>query len=727
MCMHLTINLPDNLTERKTICLNGTWEILGADPAMSIDSLPDHFSNTIPVPGLWDLAEEPITEKAAWYKKAFFLEGKIPESVILKIGKAFWGKYIYLNGTHVCDHHPNFTPAYVDITPFLHTGSNVLLIKIGAMGTQDRALGHPVGYDKEKFEYIPGIYDDVSLFFANNPIVRYIQTSPQLKDSAVLVRLTLANNLPRDIMTKVSLEVHEHVGKSMVAEKETEICVPALGAKIVTEKITLSHPMLWSPENPFLYDITAKTQGDSLTERFGMRTFDFNPETKLPMLNGQPYYLRGNNITMYRFFEDPDRGTLPWNRDWAEKVLRSYKDLNMNSIRYCIGFPPELWYELADELGFLIDDEYPIWLEIQKVYTDSWRTSAEQLEIPYTADSLYWKDIEALDGKYPVWGDTLPPIEEMIIPELIDWINERANHPCVVIWDIQNETTTFLTEIMIKKVRESGVDLSNRPWDNGWAPPAAASDPIECHPYLFSDYRFKMIEMNQIDKDPALRSPYFYNYSRSSDLRLLPSNPRIINEYCWLWMNRDATPTALTKKLYETRLPGASPDGRRHFYAHTVGKLTEFWRSGRKAAGVLYFCGLTYCKKEGFTCDAFLPDIAHPAYDPLFRKRVADAMAPIGICIEDWAEVHTPGGKDFRVSMYNDQADDWEDIVRFSLYRENNELSCSEKSYMVEKFGRCEKTFSVSIPPEEGNYRLVASYTDASGEEISSIREFVSA
>ena len=35
--------------------------------------------------------------------------------------------------------------------------------------------------------------------------------------------------------------------------------------------------------------------------------------------------------------------------------------MHWNSIRYCIGFPPELWYDIADEEGFLIQDEFPIW------------------------------------------------------------------------------------------------------------------------------------------------------------------------------------------------------------------------------------------------------------------------------------------------------------------------------------------------------------------------------
>lgn len=36
-----------------------------------------------------------------------------------------------------------------------------------------------------------------------------------------------------------------------------------------------------------------------------MRTFGFDPETKLPMLNGEVHYLRGTNIVMGRFMRIP--------------------------------------------------------------------------------------------------------------------------------------------------------------------------------------------------------------------------------------------------------------------------------------------------------------------------------------------------------------------------------------------------------------------------------------
>jgi len=48
---------------------------------------------------------------------------------------------------------------------------------------------------------------------------------------------------------------------------------------------------------------------DALRTRFGVRSFRFDPETKRALLNGRPYMLRGTNVCICRFFEDPVRGT----------------------------------------------------------------------------------------------------------------------------------------------------------------------------------------------------------------------------------------------------------------------------------------------------------------------------------------------------------------------------------------------------------------------------------
>src|SRR5208282_3093043 len=73
------------------------------------------------------------------------------------------------------------------------------------------------------------------------------------------------------------------------------------------------------------------------------------------------YFLRGSNVTLYRFFEDPERAALPWTEQWVRLLHRRFKEMHWNALRYTIGLAPEIWYRIADEEGILVQDEFPIW------------------------------------------------------------------------------------------------------------------------------------------------------------------------------------------------------------------------------------------------------------------------------------------------------------------------------------------------------------------------------
>ena len=49
-----------------------------------------------------------------------------------------------------------------------------------------------------------------------------------------------------------------------------------------------------------------------------------------------------------------------------------------------------------------------------------------------------------------------------------------------------NESVNDTTGKALEMVRK--MDLSNRPWDNGWAAPVRVTDVIETHPYIYVDY-----------------------------------------------------------------------------------------------------------------------------------------------------------------------------------------------------------------------------------------------
>ncbi len=684
----------DGFDNRSYISLDGQWEL---EETYSPGPVPSGFSRTIPVPGIADMAKPAFDSigynqsgnRYLWYKKTFTLDENMPV-VRLKINKAKFGTKVYVNGNVVGSRLYCFTPTIFEIQDYLiEPGKqNELLIRVGA-APKSLPDTIPYGHDFEKIKYLPGIYDEVKLIGSGNPYISNVQIAPDIENPHIKVQVLLEGvSQPGNL--QLTYKISEDSSGNVVAEGEH---VPDPGPDLSAEapKITFNIPIpdaqLWSPEHPFLYNLHLSTGSDNITERFGMRTFRMDPETGRAYLNGKPYFMRGTNVCIFRFFEDPQRGDLPWDEQWVRELHRKFTSMHWNSMRYCIGFPPEQWYDIADEEGFLIQNEYPLW--------GNTRVSAHALTEAYEAAMKeYW------------------------------------NHPCVVIWDAQNETITEASGKAIQNVRE--LDLSNRPWDNGWSPPQKITDAIETHPYLFTRY---------IDPDNV--PPGEYLHELLSEPRIPGNGPSerspkedngrygnaiIINEYAWLWLNRDGTPTTLTDIVYKQLTgPDASREERLDFYGRHLGMLTEYWRAHRKCAGVLHFCGLAYSRPEeprGQTSDHFT-DIKQLKFEPHFLQYVKPAFSPVGLMIDYWWQYHEPdAGISVPVNVINDTDTDFTGNLKLSIEGPDQTFSEMNEDIRVEGLGRAIQEFSMEIPREPGPYQLIAEIT-YNGQVIKSIRDLV--
>lgn len=673
--------------ERLEVSLNGRWDITAT--GYDQDILPELYDNTIQVPGLWDMAEKDLGAyegKALWYRKTVTLPA-VPNQATLEI-KGNYGKWIYVNGQLVEEHQFNFTMAYVDITPYLKAGANEIVVKIGSYDSQ---IGQGVhqGYDQEKHAYYPGITDAVTLVLSGNAVVTRLQTAPDLDKGALWAEAVVENRSAGTLTTDVIFQILDREGTLVGQAAETGVVLKAGEDRTVTAGDILidgiGRDKWWTPDNPYLYTVRVITSGDTYETRVGMRTFCYDPETKLPMLNGEVYYLRGTNICMGRFYEDASRGDHPWDEDWARALLQQFKEVNWEVARSAVGFLPEMWYDLCDEMGFMIMDEYP-----------------------------YWQ----------LGGDGADPDNcsvDTLAEEAVAWIYERGNHACVIAWDMQNESpNSEKTSEVIRRVRS--LDPQNRPWDNGWgADHSTETDSLESHVYFngsINNYHFNLGQLNQQSNQQA--STYTDN--------TLP-NPVILNEYCWLWLDREGYPTTLTTECWDYLLPGATPEERQVYYADWLAAETEFWREGRFYAGVLQFCGLGYSnsQRKGETSDLLMPDLTVPRFQPYMAERLKSAFAPVGIVIHNYTERVTPGmSMTLPVALLNDESEDVILTVELVLTRDGEEISRQSKEYIVPAAGKVTKEFTVTVPDEEGNYQVTARYT-RDGETVSSIRKWTCA
>lgn len=682
--------------ERNEISLNGLWDIARTD---SLTGIPEKFSSKVPVPGLVDLSEPPVDRQDTvyensvyWYRKTFTIKNVNSDVIRLKINKARYHTRVFINRKPAGENIYNFTPSVFDIKPLLNKGEKVneIIIAVGCKNNLPDTVTN--GWDFEKIKYIPGIYDDVKITMADYPFVENIQIVPSVKDEKI--RVVAEINTNQSWPVNINYAVREAASRKIISTGSARSERKDNG-KIgrVDFTIAMNGCNLWSPENPFLYDLELSTTGDLKNTRFGMRSFEASSDSGVFILNGRPYYMRGTNVCIYRFFEDPERAGLPWDSEWVTKLHLKFRDMHWTSIRYCIGFPPERWYEIADSLGFLIQDEYPLWT---------------------LSKPNYVKYLGKLNSK-------------QIASEYREWMRERWNHPCVVIWDAQNESITDSTGKAIRMVRE--LDLSNRPWDNGWAAPVAATDAIESHPYLFSRYMSRKPGKEGYLKELLAKPQIPFN--DPNERVPLPDgqryeNPIILNEYGWIWLNRNGTTTTLTDKVYENVFPDANtPEKRLETYAKALGILTEYWRGHRKAAAVMHFCGLGYSRPEkprGQTSDHFI-DIKNLTYEPNFYRYVKPAFSPVGLMIDFWESSCKQGEKVLiPINVINDTYDRISDSLIVRVLKGEKCVNILAIPLVVEPLGRKIIGIPVNMPSETGNFLLEASLM-YKGETVKSIRE----
>ncbi len=655
---------------------------------------PKEFPGRVPVPGLADMASPPFAEvgtkgkdprrEAFWYRRTFTIDGALPATAWLKIHKACYGTQVTLNGQPVGEHVGCFTPGFFDLTGKLKGEGQVneLLVRVGAAHT---ALGEevPWGHDFEKVRYVPGICDEVEVILCGSPNIGNVQVVPDLAGRKARVVVTMRNPGTTDVEALVRGVVREAKGGKVVGRVESGKQTWAAGKERGVEWVVpLDTCRAWTPDDPFLYEIEVSAvagdkESDVVRERFGMREFSFDPATKLPMLNGKPCFLRGTNICIYRFYEDPKRGDKPWREEWVRKLIRGFRGMNWNSARFCIGFPPEMWYRIADEEGLMVQDEFPVWGQTG--------------------------NLDNLTNQYT------------------EWMRERWNHPCVVIWDAQNETPKQdVTGKALTAVRK--LDLSNRPWDNGWGSPQAPTDVYESHPYRHIEKGFRMAAFAGMSPRPGDPGSDPGNAVANTG-----NNPIIINEYGWLWINRDGAPCMLSvkHKSYEHLVPpGAGPDDYREAYARTLAAKTEFWRSGRKVAGVMHFCGLGYSRAGGETSDVLI-DLEQPAIEPRFARYVGDAFAPVGIMVDAWAAEYPCGKRqEFPVVVINDLDRAWRGAIRLRLLGNGKAIAEQVEEREVPAFGRERQVFAVDLPAKAGKFQVEAVLSGAGGKPVRSLRDF---
>jgi hypothetical protein len=700
--------------ERVTLPLNGTWQV--AD-SVAAEPLPKAFPAMVAVPGLVhnatpafpevdafdsvELVNNKIAQKLLpasarvaapgvarqkrnyfWYRRTFTAPARRAVAT-LRVNKAQFGTAVWLNGRKVGEYAGCFSAGVFDLTPALRwTGENVLLVRVGAHpGVLPPTF--PAGTDFEKLKWTPGIYDEVSLALADLPVVDGVQVAPRLAASEALVETRLRNPGPAPVTFTLTQGVRTWKGGDKAGPAASvDLTLGPGEARAVRQTVRIEKARPWSPEDPFLYVLDTVTGGDSLATRFGMREFRYDTATKRAYLNGRPYFLRGSNVTLHRFLEDPESGTLPWDEAWVRRLLVDIpRRMGWNAFRFCIGPVPDRWLEIADEAGLLVQNEFFVWTG---------------------------------DPGWPQWPNRTYDVPEMV-RQYSDWMRDNWNHPSVAVWDANNETKDVVFgEKIIPAVRH--LDLSDRPWENSYNLPVGPDDPVEDHPYLHAAEVFGQapFDMTMLERWPgaSTQSPFV-------------ARATVLNEYGWLWVRRDGEPTLLTRKVYD-RLLGANATAaeRLELNAYLLAGKTEYWRAHRNYAGVLHFVYLTCSYPGVFTADHF-QDVRALKLNPWFEDYMGEAMKPLGVFV-NFFQPKLEGGKarSFRVMMVNDLYTPGTGEIRLTLEAEGGrEVARASVPYAIAPLGTLSRELTLTAPTAPGRYLLKATAVGEDGSRTVSRRK----
>ena len=692
---------------RTTISLNGEWDFDQTELAFP----PRKYTRKIPVPGLVHLArpkisqyekffkkpdgvelveqfnflERDYTPMYNWYKRKVFIDEKFKdEQLFLTIKKSQYVTRVFVNGHEVGASMECYTPMDFNITSAVKYGSdNEILIQVGDRAwLPSEAAG---GTDKEKVHYLPGIWDDVFITATGKMRVDKVLFLPSLAKGLVTVKTLVRSLYPPQMLygdkmkdsCKIEYCVKEKTTGRIVGKKMIEGEAKRDNRTYFETSISLDNPKAWTPDSPFLYEgeVSVYDQ-DELVDRysvnFGMR--DFSRKGKFFTLNGDKFYLRGSNITLQRFFEDPDCQALAWDREWVKKLMVDLpKSIDWNAMRICVGIVPDFWYDLCDEYGIVLQNEW-----------------------------LYWQN----HG----W-------DEQVRKEYTNWVWSDGNHPSIVIWDaIYENWDSYIGNTLIPKLKELD---PTRIWDAGYmtSDQMGTNDEMdEPHPYRALTLMHSSELNDYFKNNPYNLGALHENWVGFSSI-LDAGVPQLVNEYGWIWLWRDGRPSKLTLNNYNYYLgENATPEQCRELQAYWLELETEWLRSERSVGGILAFCHLT--NNYGFTGDWFINDIKDLEPSPAFRW-FKHCFAPSAVFIDLADRRYTKHleplkpGSDlvFNLVGVNDLNKESSGKVLLKLLDEKGTIiSTQEESIVIEPFGKRLQPCLLKLPSKSGGYLLIAEY-----------------
>ena len=351
--------------------------------------------------------------------------------VLLHFGAVDYACAVQVNGHLAGGHRGGYWPFTLDITDLLNgTGRNSLWVAVQdptGHGTQARGKQtlKPGGmfYPAQS-----GIWQTVWLERVPDNYIQTLTVTPDYDARTVTVRVHTA--MPGGA---VNLWAMVRAGGVTIAEDWGSDEADQDGE--VTLNIPEEHFFPWSPDTPFLYDLTVGTnQGeeaefDTVHSYFALRKWSCAPDAHGVLrfcLNDKPILLNGLLDQGYW----PEGLYTPPSDAAVERELSEVKALGFNLLRKHAKIEPQRWYYHCDRLGLIV------WQDIVN------GGSAYNLWfVTYLTNVLQPLLRRFPDGKaaYSLLSRAKPVGREEYAHELADTVQALRCHPCIACWVPFNE------------------------------------------------------------------------------------------------------------------------------------------------------------------------------------------------------------------------------------------------------------------------------------------------
>jgi hypothetical protein len=335
--------------------LNGPWEFAGAaegEQPVFGEALPEQI--IVPFPVESQLSGLERHEDHMFYRKLVTVpqDWNIGSGQRLKLnfGAVDHHATVWVNGQQVAEHSGGYTAFSADITDAVsESGEQEIVVAV----TDTTGPNQPIGKQTPnpggiKYTESSGIWQTVWLEPVPDVAIDDIVTTPQPKTESVAVEVVSGTASADASVTATAFD-----------DKGKEVGT-VTGPANSTLTLPVKKPHLWSPDDPYLYDLDVTlTQGastDSIGSYFGMRSVGIENVGGFPklVLNGEPIF----SLAMLDQGFWPDGLHTAPSDEALRFDLEAQKDLGFNAVRKHIKMEPARWYYHADRLGLLVWQDF---------------------------------------------------------------------------------------------------------------------------------------------------------------------------------------------------------------------------------------------------------------------------------------------------------------------------------------------------------------------------------